>query len=438
MTPQSNAERRVLVFPAGTEIGLEIYAALHGCRNIALFGAGQDISTHARFAFAAYRTLPHVNESGWFEQLVVLCQELHIDYVFPAHDDAIVALSEVRDRLPAKLVTSSHDVCTTTRSKTATYRRLCGLVAVPRVFASTDEIDEFPVLVKPDRGQGSFGVRRVDTRMELDRAINEIPEPIICAYLPGDEFTIDCFSSSKQGLLFSGARRRVRTRNGISTNTVTEELPESAAIAQAIHETLRPRGAWFFQVKRASDGVPTLLEVAPRIAGAMAAHRVAGVNFPLLSIFDQDDIPIRISTNSGRIELDRSLRNRYLHDITFEILYLDLDDTLLTGSCVNLDVVRLVFACINRRRKVILITRHADDVHATLRKHRLDGLFDEIVHITDGSPKSRHINQANSIFVDDSFSERQEVQRIHGIPTFDSSMLELLNDQAESLNVRRP
>lgn len=36
-------KRRVLVFPAGTEIGLEIFQALKHYKEIALFGAGQDI-----------------------------------------------------------------------------------------------------------------------------------------------------------------------------------------------------------------------------------------------------------------------------------------------------------------------------------------------------------------------------------------------------------
>lgn len=52
--------RRVLVFPAGTEIGLEIFQALKGCKEIALFGAGQDISSHARYLDVEYHPLPSV------------------------------------------------------------------------------------------------------------------------------------------------------------------------------------------------------------------------------------------------------------------------------------------------------------------------------------------------------------------------------------------
>ena len=118
--------------------------------------------------------------------------------------------------------------------------------------------------------------------------MRNVVDPIICEYLPGEEYTIDCFSDRERGLLFAGARRRRRIRNGIAVNTVTEQLPEVWGIAETIGNELRLRGAWFFQLERVSGGELTLLEVAPRIAGAMAAHRVMGVNVPLLSIFEHE------------------------------------------------------------------------------------------------------------------------------------------------------
>ena len=53
----------------------------------------------------------------------------------------------------------------------------------------------------------------------LDAAITHLNAPIVCEYLPGEEYTVDCFSDREHGLLFAGARVRRRTRNGISVNT---------------------------------------------------------------------------------------------------------------------------------------------------------------------------------------------------------------------------
>lgn len=427
-------KRRVLVFPAGTEIGLEIFHALEHCKEVSLFGAGQDISNPARFVYPAYHVLPAISEPGWVDALIALCRSLHIDYIFPAYDDVIVALSREAEKLPAKVISSPSRACEITRSKSETYRALDGIVRVPRLYASAEEVDSYPVFVKPDRGQGSFGIARVDDKEALVAALRAIRDPIICEFLPGEEYTVDCFSDREKGVLFAGARSRRRTRNGISVNTLTEALPEATVMAKLIGRELGLHGAWFFQLKRARDGQLALLEIAPRIAGAMAAHRVAGINFPLLSIFEAERLPLSVHPLKGVVELDRALGNRYRHSIEFATLYIDLDDTLLVNDRINILAVKLLFQCINNGKKVVLLTRHRGDLDRTLAKHRLSGLFDEIIHLGEAEKKSSHIKDDAAIFVDDSFAERMDVAERCNIPTFDCSMIELLTEQAEFLN----
>ena len=424
--------RNVLIFPAGTEIGLEIYQALQFCKEVRLFGAGQDGSNHAKFAYPEYYVLPSIYEEGWLNSLTKLCKSLDINYIFPAYDDIIVALSRNADKLPAALISSPSYACEVTRSKSETYRVLAGKIRVPQIYVSKTNIEKYPVLVKPDRGQGSFGITKVSNETDLTNALQTVPNPLICEYLPGEEYTIDCFSDRDKGVLFTGARVRRRTRNGISVNSITVDLPQATDMAHKIGDALGLRGAWFFQLKRDSKEELTLLEVAPRVAGSMATHRVSGVNFPLLSIFEEERLPISIMCNNGVIEIDRALKNRYKHSVEFSTLYIDLDDTLLINGKVNISALRLVFQCINAQKKVILITKHRGNLNQILRQHRLSELFDEVIHINESERKSTYISNIDSIFVDDSFSERFDVFRRCEIPTFDCSMIELLIDQSES------
>jgi carbamoyl-phosphate synthase large subunit len=426
--------RNVLVLPAGTEIGQEILAALKNCKEVRLFGAGQDVSNHARFSYPEYHIVASVHEPGWAEQLAALCRTLAVDYIFPAHDDVIVALAREAARIPAAIVSSPLETCEITRSKSATYRRLCDALRVPRLYPAAAAVDAYPVLVKPDRGQGSAGVSLARDPCELAAALAQTNEPIVCEYLPGEEYTVDCFSDRERGLLFAGARQRRRTRNGIAINTITVPLPESEGFARTIAQRLPLHGAWFFQLKRAAGGELALLEVAPRIAGSMAANRVRGVNFPLLSIFEQERLPLAVRADSGAVELDRTLSNRYRHDVSFAALYVDFDDTLILNGAVNTAVVKLIFQCVNRGIPVKLLTRHAGDLAAALQRHRLGGLFDDIIHIKNGEPKSRHIAEADAILVDDSFAERTEAAQARNIRTFDGSMIELLTEEAASLH----
>ena len=422
--------RNVLVFPAGTEIGLEIFQALKHCKEVRVYGCGQDIPNHAQFVYPSYHVMPSIYEAGWLEALNGICDRLSIDYIIPAYDDVIVALAREVGNLKAEVISSPLAACETTRSKSATYRALASFMRVPRLYADACQVTEYPVVVKPDRGQGSHGVNIVRDREELEYALSTVQQPIICEYLPGEEYTVDCFSDRERGLLFAGARRRSRTRNGISVNTARVDLPGISELASTIGRKFGLRGAWFFQVKQARDGQLALLEVAPRIAGSMALHRVAGVNFPLLSILEHERVPLEVMVIPHPIELDRALANRYRHDIEFSSLYVDLDDTLVLNGQVNTDLITLIYQCVNAGKPVKLVTRHAGDLSATLAKYRLTELFDEVIHYEEGEPKSACITESDAIFVDDSYSERRDVATRRGIPTFDSSMIEVLINRA--------
>lgn len=420
--------RRVLVFPAGTEIGLEIHQALKNCKEVELYGAGQAVSNHAPFVYERFFELPGINDLSWLDSLVSLCLKLKIDYIFPAYDDVIVALAQNLNQIPSIVLTSPLEVSRITRSKSLTYECLAAVIRVPRLY-TLETAHCFPLLVKPDQGQGSQGVTIVNNRLELEDALRKVNVPIISEYLPGEEFTVDCFSDREKGVLFCGARARLRMRNGIAVHTCTVDLPQVNEIAQRIQSVLQLYGAWFFQLKRAEDGDLTLLEIAPRIAGSMSTHRIQGINFPLLTIFEHERLPIQLLTLPAKVELDRALQNRYQLAIDFEALYIDLDDTLLLRDKINLDALRLVYSCINKKIPVILITRHTSDPHATLARHRLTNVFDEVIHITDDECKSNYIHHTAAIFIDDSFSERKRIHDALGIPTFDCSMIEgLINN----------
>jgi carbamoyl-phosphate synthase large subunit len=420
---------RVLVFPGATEIGLEINNALRECKDVELFSAGMAISNHAPFVFARHFEIPSVHEASWLKALNELVRREKIDYIFPAFDDVIVALAENASAVEARIVTSPLRTCQIARSKSKTYEELKGAVPVPLVYDSPAAIDHFPVFVKPDKGQGSKDAHVVRDAEQLAVLLRQDPTALILEYLPGAEYTIDCFSDRERGLLFCGGRERTRTRNGISVSSHAVRAPEFKEFALAISRMVPFHGAWFFQLKRDVEGQFRLLEIAPRVAGTMALHRVLGVNFPLLSLYEQERLPVRILTNPAEVVIDRSLVNRYRHNLKYDSVYIDLDDTLILRGKVNVKVVAFLYQCVNQRKKVTLLTRHAADLEAALSHYRLTGLFDEIVHMpTRPSPKSEHIKDRAAILIDDSFSERYEVESKLGIPTFDCSMLEMLID----------
>jgi hypothetical protein len=350
--------------------------------------------------------------------------------IIPAYDDIILALAENQEIIKAKVVTSPLITCQITRSKRETYRVLKDAVRVPVTYADVEEVTEYPVFVKPDRGQGSQGAKLVRSRRELEVLFEACDKEmlLISEYLPGLEYTVDCFSDRRSGLKYCAGRTRTRTRNGISMDSVPVQDERFMVVAQRINSLLELHGAWFFQLKEAANGELALLEVAPRIAGTMALNRVNGVNFPLLSIYEQQGLDVGILTNDFPIQIDRALTNRYFHELQYSTVYVDLDDTLLLKGGVNVAVVAFLYQSINEGKKIVLVTRHANDLAVTLAQHRLTNLFDDVFHLREEEPKSRYITSKDAIFIDDSFRERKEVARVCGIPTFDCSMLEVLTN----------
>lgn len=427
-------KKKVLVFPGGTEIGLEIWKSLKDCKEIILYSAGSDVSNHAPYVFKNHFIVPDVHSNNWISVLSEIINKHEIDYIFPAHDDVIVALAQNADKFNADIISSPLSICLICRSKNKTYNKFKNLLPVPKVFNKMSEINSFPVFVKPDKGQGTQGAYRVDSLDMLKGLLKSNSDLIVMEYLPGKEYTVDCFTDRRKGLLFCSGRERIRVRSGISMNSKPVDEKTNKVFreyADIISQELKFYGAWFFQVKLDKSGTFKLLELAPRVGGTMATHRVLGINFPLLSIYEKEGVSVKIMTNNCDVEIDRALVNRYKHNIKYNKVYVDLDDTLTINNKVNTQLIRFLYQAINRGCKIILISKTVNDVEAVLKKLKLIGLFDEVILLKKDDSKADFINPEGAIFIDDSFSERKSVFERHKIPTFDCSMIELLIDERD-------
>ena len=235
------------------------------------------------------------------------------------------------------------------------------------------------------------------------------PSRLLLEYLPGPEYTIDCFTDRHGNLRFAGARERVRIMNGISVHSRPVHGPEYRSMAEVINGRFSFRGMWFFQAKRNRDGFLSLMEIAPRIAGAMALYRNTGVNFALLSLYDAMGLDVELLPNMFSIEMDRALHARFSVNLDYRHLYIDFDDCLVCDGHVNTQAMALIYQCIDRGVKVHLVTRHKGSLQDALSLYRATALFDEVIHITNGEPKAWYIRHEDSIFIDDSFAERKSV-----------------------------
>jgi hypothetical protein len=426
-------KKNVLVFPCGSEIGLEIHKSLNLSTHFELYGVSS-IDDHGMFVYKNYiGGLPYVDAPDFVDKLNQVVAEKRIDFIIPTHDSVVLMLAQAAadGRLNCTVVTSPVNTCEIARFKSKTYEFLGAAVATPKVYGSREDVIEsdLPIFLKPDVGQGSKGTHLVKSLPELDFYLSGNTSLIILEYLPGAEYTVECFTNKDGQLLFCEGRQRNRVLNGISVNTETIKDGRFAEIGGKINQALEFRGAWFFQLKEREDGELVLMEIAPRIAGTMSLVRSKGVNLVLLSLFDAMGYDVEVFENSYSIVVDRALGETYKHDIKYRHVYLDFDDLVIFEGKVNPAVMAFVYQCMNKDVKVHLLTRHRQDLEASLNKYKLNGIFDELIWIQDHEEKFDYIKENDAIFIDDSFAERKKVHKKLGIPVFDAHMIESLMEK---------
>lgn len=407
-------QQKVLVFPSGTEIANEIINSLKNHKYYDLVLASSAVNDYSSFRSYPRYHLPHVDEQNFLMELNSLIDREGVSYVIPAHDDVAYCLSQLADDVNAHVIGQSAKVNEIVRFKDKTYDYFQGVLPLAKVFDKPPSESDFPVFAKPKRGQGSFDSVRLNDINEYDSffATRLIDDYVVMECLIGNEFTIDCFSD-QGGLLYSGARTRDRMTRGISVLSslvVDAELNEEFRIyASKISSYLNMHGMWFFQMKFNKNNELCLLEIGPRVSGTMMLNRVLGVNFVELALLQQQGCAgLDLAYNNISLSLARALVPVYKHDISYDNLYIDFDDTLLLREkYINAELMKLIFETKNQNKNVYLITKNTkNNLAPILSQFGIANIFDAIYHLRVDEEKVDFM-KSGSVLIDDSFIERR-------------------------------
>jgi len=404
---------RIGVFPCGTEIGMEMSRQLKFSKVVQLVG----LNSNKDASYLEYEngdfSMPTIYDPTFLQALKKTVEDFRLDFVFPAHDDAIIAFSKFAEEDPdlsPHLVAPPKDIAEILRSKRLTAHQFKDIIPIPDEIGDVSSLSAIvlPVFVKPDQGQGSRGAKKITDLHEA--ASVDLKKNVMLEFLPGDEYTIDCFSDKNHELVACFPRRRGDERGGIAKSCISEDEHDFISYAKSINERLRLRGPWFFQMKRDTKGCLKLLEIAARIAGSSGFSVARGFNFMEAAIYDLLGYPIKIENSRlDPILMGRSLNSIFKAPRDLDAIYVDLDDTLIVHEKLNSDLFRVLIEAKNYEIPIKLITRHKCDVEKTLDRYGLTKFFSKIIHITDGTPKSTFIKGMKVIFIEDSFVERADV-----------------------------
>lgn len=407
-------KKKVLVFPAGTEIANEIIASLNNNKTYEVVLASSEFPSYADFRNKPVHYLPFVSDISFCNQLKDLIRKESILFIVPAHDDVAYKLSKIQDNLQVKVIGQSYFANSIVRFKDKTYEFFKNKIPIGKIYNNKNEIDLFPIFVKPKKGQGSLDSHKINSTSDLNDFFlkRKIDDFVLMEFFSGKEYTVDCFSENGE-IVYFGARSRDKTLKGISvisTYVNNSDLnKEIESYANVISKELEMHGVWFFQMMYDENQQLRLLEIAPRVSGSMMLNRARGMNFIEAALYQAEGFKINPAINNVNVSIGRALKSVCKHNYEFDNLYVDFDDTLyLDERKINSDLMKFIFDCKNENKKIYLITKNKKrNLTEILRVFGISNIFDKIIHLDAIDIKADRMME-NSLLIDDSFFERKK------------------------------
>ena len=231
------------------------------------------------FADAAV-SLPRTDNAGFADALLKVCRDEGVGLVVPTRDGELAVLASLKARFRAEgievLVPEAEALadCADKRRFGVTCGRL-GL-QTPKTWAPDDTPDAFPVFVRPVRGAGGRGARRIEAADWTPQG----EDMLVQDYCPLPEYSIDVLMDLDGEPVQAVARRRLSVRAG---EAVKSRVEDASALTEASLKLCAGLGLVGHNVVQAfwdGAGEPLFIEVNPRFGGASNLSIQAGLASP--------------------------------------------------------------------------------------------------------------------------------------------------------------
>lgn len=152
-------------------------------------------------------------------------------------------------------------------------------VATPKLY-QIDELtqESFPLILKPDDGQGSAHVEEVNSFDMLHILCANNEKTIIQKKIDAPEYTVDCFNDFSGRLVVSVARQRINIDGAHATVCRINGDRKFVDIGNRISKGLNMFGPWNYQAFIVGDEI-VVHDINPRIASGINFSIECGIDF---------------------------------------------------------------------------------------------------------------------------------------------------------------
>jgi carbamoyl-phosphate synthase large subunit len=265
--------------------------------------------------------IPKATDPQFIETLLGYCKENKIDILFPLVTKELELFSYHREQFEAigtKIIVAEYNLLKEVNNKGDLYKALAkNNIPVPS-FEITKDLVEFEkaakklgypnnrICLKPCNSNGMRGFRILDKNQdtfnlwlnekpssahtsweEIAKIISneDCPPILVSEYLPGDEYTIDVLVSNGE-TKYIIPRLRKKMIGGISVEGTITKNEKIIEYCKKIISIFPLEGLFGIQVKYSEKNKPLLLEINPRVQGTTVACSGAGINLPLMAVYN--------------------------------------------------------------------------------------------------------------------------------------------------------
>ena len=310
---------RVLVTGAGGPAAVSVMKSLRADPTVELLAADIDPWAAGLYLLPpdARTLIPRGDDPAFARVVFGRCRQLGVDVLVPTVDSELRPLGRARGQFAGagiQLLLAPDSALAVTLDKLALARCCTGRVRVPRteLLTGTDPRTwDYPVVVKPREGSGSRDISVAENSRAL-AAMGAREGFLVQEFLPGEEYSIDVLADVSGHVVAAVPRVRERVDSGVSVAGRTVHDRELECFGTEVAAATGLTYIANVQARRDVSGQQALLEVNPRVPGALPLTAASGIDMPRMALDSLRGRPLPDHADFREVGMVRFLDERFV------------------------------------------------------------------------------------------------------------------------------
>jgi len=271
-----------------TAIGKRVQLIKHLKQSFRIVGIDASILNPAKNFTDIFYQVPRYTQENYAEELMKICLKENVKMIIPLFEKEFLTLLKFKNEFESKgikLLLSDKKVIEICNGKFYTYEFFKNWkIKTPKSYMTEEvtDLQEFPLIIKPEDGMGSEGVYKVHNENELLFFCRYVSNPIIQEFIQGTEYTIDVLCDFNGKVISAVPRERLEIRAGEVSKSRTVKnkdiIEKTAELIEKLNKEGTVRGPVTVQCIVNETGI-YFIEINPRFGGGVPLSFEAGVNY---------------------------------------------------------------------------------------------------------------------------------------------------------------